>query len=201
METEETNIEPAAEFEAEIIEEGGGPSASPPVLSADALGLDLPEDPHEATQTLLAAVHEARTEAGTYLDDLRRVAADFDNFRKRAIRDQQTIVDRAAERVLSAMLPVLDSFDAALAIEAHTETEEQLLRGMRSTRSQLMDVLAREGLEPIETVGLPFDPEVHEAVMTSGGDGALVVAEELRRGYRLRGRVLRAALVALEQAD
>ncbi|MEX0756329.1 MAG: nucleotide exchange factor GrpE, partial [Acidimicrobiia bacterium] len=110
-------------------------------------------------------------------------------------------VDRAAERVLSAMLPVLDSFDAALAIEARTETEEQLLRGMRSTRTQLMDVLAREGLEPIETVGMPFDPEVHEAVMTSGGDGSLVVSEELRRGYRLRGRVLRAALVALEQAD
>jgi molecular chaperone GrpE len=62
------------------------------------------------------------------------VAADFDNYRKRAMRDQQTIVDRAAERVFSAMLPVLDSFDAALAIEATTETEEKLLRGMRSTQ-------------------------------------------------------------------
>lgn len=176
-------------------------SYSPPVLSAEALGLDLPDDPDEAKQVLLSAVGEARAEAGTYLDDLRRVAADFDNFRKRAVRDQQHIVDRAAERVLSSMLPVLDSFDAALAIEATTETEEQLLRGMRSTHAQLMDVLAKEGLEPIQTIGEPFDPEVHEAVMTSGGDGPLIVSQELRRGYTLRGRVLRAALVALEERD
>lgn len=181
--------------------EGEDTMASPPVLSADALGLELPDDSSEAIQLLLETVHEARAEAGTYLDDLRRVAADFDNFRKRAIRDQQAVVDRAAERVVGAMLPVLDSFDAALAIEATTDTEEQLLRGMRGTHSQLMDVLSREGLEPIKSVGEPFDPEVHEAVMTSGGDGPLVVAQELRRGYLLHGRVLRAALVALEEAD
>lgn len=199
MTPEDTNLEPTVE--AGAVDGGGEHSSAPPVLSADALGIDLPDDPDEAIQMLLAAVHDARAEAGTYLDDLRRVAADFDNFRKRAVRDQQTIVDRAAERVLSAMLPVLDSFDAALAIEATTETEEQLLRGMRSTQVQLMDVLAKEGLEPIPTIGEPFDPEVHEAVMTSGGDGPLFVVQELRRGYRLRGRVLRAALVALEQSD
>lgn len=174
---------------------------SPPVLSAEALGIDLPDDPDEAKQVLLSAVHQAQVEAGTYLDDLRRVAADFDNFRKRAVRDQQHIVDRAAERVLSNMLPVLDSFDAALSIEPTTETEEQLLRGMRGTHAQMMDVLAKEGLEPIQTIGEPFDPEVHEAVMTSGGSGPLIVSEELRRGYTLRGRVLRAALVALEERN
>lgn len=203
MRSEDTNLEPTAEaIEGEVVDGGEEhASAPPPVLSADALGIDLPDDPDEAIQMLLTAVHDARAEAGTYLDDLRRVAADFDNFRKRAVRDQQTIVDRAAERVLSAMLPVLDSFDAALAIDATTETEQQLLRGMRSTHVQLMDVLAKEGLEPIPTIGEPFDPEVHEAVMTSGGDGRLIVAQELRRGYRLRGRVLRAALVALEQSD
>lgn len=179
--------------------EGNGATAAPPVLSADSLGLDLPDDPEEAVQRLLAEVHEARAEASRYLDDLRRVAADFDNFRKRALRDQQHIVDRAAERVLAAMLPVLDSFDAALAIEPSTETEEKLLRGMRGTHAQLMDVLAKEGMEPIPALGERFDPEVHEAVMSSGGDGPLVVSQELRRGYRLGGRVLRAALVALTE--
>ena len=187
--------------ETDAAEEGVGERGAAPVLSADAIGLDLPDDPDDAVQILLSALHDARAEAGTYLDDLRRVAADFDNFRKRAIRDQQTIVDRAAERVLSSLLPVLDSFDAALAIEAATEAEEKLLRGMRSTHAQLMDVLAKEGLEPIPAIGEPFDPEVHEAVMTSGGDGPLLVSQELRRGYRLRGRVLRAALVALEPGD
>ena len=95
------------------------------------------------------------------------------------------------------MLPVLDSFDAALAIEPSTETEKKMLGGMRSTYDQLMDVLAKEGLQPIEAAGVPFDPELHEAVMSSG-DGDLVVSQELRRGYLLGGRVLRAALVALE---
>ena len=199
MASEETDT--TREVDAEVVDDGGAARAAPPVPSADALGLDLPAEPDAAIQVLLEAVHDARAEAGTYLDDLRRVAADFDNYRKRAVRDQQMIVDRAAERVLSAMLPVLDSFDAALAIEPSTETEEQLLRGMRSTHSQLMDVLGREGLESIPSVGEPFDPEVHEAVMTSGGDGPLVVADELRRGYRLRGRVLRAALVALEDGN
>ncbi len=192
-----------SEVETETVNAGGGADASSPpaVLSADALGISLPDDPEEAITVLLAAVADARAEAGTYLDDLRRVAADFDNFRKRAMRDQHTIVERAAERVLAAMLPVLDSFDAALAIEPTTESEEKLLGGMRSTHAQLIDVLAKEGLEPVVTLGEPFDPEVHEAVMTSGAGGALVVSNELRRGYRLRGRVLRAALVALEQAD
>lgn len=202
MSTEDAHATSAAELDPEPADgEEVGAATFAPVPSADALGLDLPDDPDEAVQVLLTAVAEARSEAGRYLDDLRRVAADFDNYRKRAIRDQHTIVERAAERVLSSMLPVLDSFDAALAIEATSETEQQLLRGIRSTHSQLMDVLAKEGLEAIPSVGEPFDPEVHEAVMTSGGDGPLVVATELRRGYRLRGRVLRAALVALEEAS
>lgn len=201
MAPEESPIDPGTAVEAEVVNAEEGAVAAPSAPTAEGLGLDLPEDADEAIQVLLGAVHGARSEAGAYLDDLRRVAADFDNFRKRAIRDQQTTIDRAAERVLSAMLPVLDSFDAALATEAATEGEQQLLKGMRSTHAQLVDTLAKEGLEPIATLGEPFDPEVHEAVMTSGGDGKLFVARELRRGYRLRGRVLRAALVALEESD
>ena len=163
-----------------------------------ALGLSLPEDPAEARDALLRALDEARNEASSYLDDLRRVAADFENFRKRVTREQQLLVDRASERVLKAVLPVLDSFDAALSIEAGTETEEKLLGGMRGTHAQLLDILTKEGLEVIFAVGEPFDPELHEAVMSSGDGERLVVSQELRRGYRLHGRVIRATLVALE---
>jgi molecular chaperone GrpE len=162
------------------------------------LGLSLPDDPAQARDALLRALDEARNEAGSYLDDLRRVAADFENFRKRVTREQQLLVDRASERVLKAVLPVLDSFDAALSIEATTETEEKLLGGMRGTHAQLLDVLTKEGLEVIPAVGEPFDPELHEAVMSSGDGDRLVVSQELRRGYRLHGRVVRATLVALE---
>jgi molecular chaperone GrpE len=162
------------------------------------LGIDLPVDKDEAIALLLVELRDSRSEASSYLDDLRRVAADFDNFRKRTTREQHSTVERAAERVVMSMLPVLDSLDAALQIEAQTETEEKLLGGMRGTQAQLMDVLAKEGLEAVPTWGEPFDPEIHEAVMSSGAGSNLIVSQELRRGYRLRGKVLRAALVALE---
>lgn len=181
-------------FEDEVI----GPDGPPDPAT---LGIDLPADKDEAIRVLLEELHAARGEASSYLDDLRRVAADFDNFRKRATREQQVTVERASERVLAAMLPVLDSFDAALQISPTTETEEKLLGGMRSTHAQLMDALAKEGLESVPSWGESFDPEIHEAVLSSGDGSKLTVSQELRRGYRLGGKVLRAALVALEASD
>ncbi len=183
------------------------PQTGPPdFVQADAptaaeLGIDLPSNREQAIEILLAEVAAARGDATSYLDDLRRVAADFDNFRKRALRDQQVTVERAAERVLVSLLPVLDSFDAALKVELETTSAEKLMEGLRSTHNQLIDVLAKEGLEPVPTFEEPFDPEVHEAVMSTGDGSRLIVADELRRGYRLRGKVIRAALVSLEGRD
>ena len=172
-------------------------------LTAEALGLDLPEDPTEALALVLEALAETRMEADRFLDDLRRVAADFENYRKRTQREMAAMVERASERVVRQLLPVLDSFEAALAVDPKTETEEKLLVGIRNTYDLLLDVLVKEGLEPIETWDEPFDPTVHEAVVTTGeGEGTLRVTQDLRRGYKLRGKVLRAALVAVapEQA-
>jgi molecular chaperone GrpE len=107
-------------------------------------------------------------------------------------------LDRAAERVVRELMPVLDSFDAALATEASTDAERQLLAGMINTREQLLRALEQEGLEVIGSIGEEFDPEIHEAVGAPDGTGDLVVSEELRRGYRLKGRVLRPAMVMLE---
>jgi molecular chaperone GrpE len=172
-------------------------------LTAEALGLDLPDDPVEALSIVLEALAETRMDADRYLDDLRRVAADFENYRKRTQREMAAMVERASERVIRELLPVLDSFEAALTVEPKTETEETLLVGIRNTYDLLLDVLVKEGLEPIETWDAPFDPTVHEAVVTTGeGTGTLRVTQDLRRGYKLHGRVLRAALVAVtpEQA-
>lgn len=166
----------------------------------DELGVELPEGEGEAVAALAAELARARAEATSYLEDLRRVAADFDNFRKRSLRDQQVTVERAAERVVASLLPVLDSFDAAFTVDAQTESERKLIAGLRGTYSQLFDVLAKEGLEAVPAAGEPFDPEIHEAIMSPpDGDGRLVVSQELRRGYRLRDKLLRAALVALER--
>ena len=180
--------------EAEPVNEEPAASAIDP----ESLGLDLPEDPGEAMTVVLEALAQARMDADRYLDDLRRVAADFENYRKRTQREMAAMVERASERVVRQLLPVLDSFEGAVAMEANSEIEEKLLVGVRNTYDLLLDVLAKEGLEPIEAWDQPFDPHVHEAVSTAGnGDGTLRVAQELRRGYKLRGKVLRPALVAV----
>ena len=166
------------------------------------LGLDLPDDPEEAQAILLRELAEARQEAGENLETLQRVAADFDNFRRRVQRDQAENVERASQRVVESLLPTLDSFDAALGYEAVTPSEEKLLDGMRSTHTQLLETLARVGFEPIAATDAVFDPKVHEAVSgpTAGSDGDLVVSAELRRGYTMYGRVIRPSLVAVGHA-
>ena len=168
----------------------------------DELGITLPPDDGEAIKMLAVELSRAKSEADSYLDDLRRVAADFDNYRKRASHEQQATVERAAERVVAALLPVLDSFDAAFSFEPQSDSERKLVEGVRQTYAQLFDVLSKEGLEAVSALGEAFDPELHEAVMSpTEGGGRLVVSGELRKGYRLRDKLLRPALVAVEHED
>ncbi|MGH8945432.1 MAG: nucleotide exchange factor GrpE [Acidimicrobiia bacterium] len=162
------------------------------------LGLELPEDPEEAIAMLLEEVKTAREEANSYLDDLKRVAADFENYRKRSLRDQASTLDRAAERVVRNLLPVLDTFDAALGHEPKSDSERQLYSGMLNTRQQLLSALEAEGLQVIPTIDETFNPEIHEPAGAPQGNGELVVTGELRRGYMLNGRVVRPALVSLD---
>lgn len=178
--------------EAEIVDDDRLP------LEVD---VDLPDDPAQAVPVLLSALAMSRAETASYLDAMQRVAAEFDNFRKRAARERDDIVDRASQRLIEKLLPTLDSFVAALAYEPQTEGETRLLAGLGDTHRLLMDALAEDGFEPIDANDVPFDPAVHEAVTgpTGDGDGDLMVSE-LRRGYLLRGRVIRAALVAVRHA-
>ena len=179
----------------EIVEAEVGPTAHE-------LGLELPEDPAAAQDLLLRELHEARQEAGEQLEILQRVAADFDNFRRRVERDQAENVERASQRVIEGLLPTLDAFDAATAFEPQSPSEVKIREGVLSTRAQLLDTLARDGFEPIPAAGEVFDPRVHEAVSGpgEGGDGDLIIGTELRRGYVMRGRVIRPTLVTVDHA-
>ena len=169
------------------------PEPDEKALRAD---LELPADPAAAVEVLMETLHEAQASEAARLDDLQRVAAEFENFRKRSLREQQEMTERASRRVVEALLPILDSFDGAFGHEAQSPSEELLLSGVQSTFYQLMEALEREGLAVIPTEGEPFDPTVHEAVAGGGGED-LVVASEMRRGYTLGGWVLRPALVAV----
>ena len=190
---------PSEDSQPEVVEDEPMPIAVDPA----ALGIELPEDPHEAQQLLLHGMLGAKSESAEYLETMQRIAAEFDNYRKRTERDRTELVTRATRRLVTDMLPTLDSFDAAVAYEPQTPTEEKILDGMRGTRTLLIDLLKTEGLEAIPAEGVAFDPAVHEAVSgpMGEGDGELVVTNELRRGYTLGGMVLRASLVTVDHGE
>ncbi len=172
-----------------------------PEPAAPTATIELPDDPAEAVPVLISALAQSQADATGYLDTMQRVAAEFDNFRKRSAREREEIVERASQRLIEKLLPTLDSFDAALSLQPQTENEEKLLSGIADIHRQLMDTLATDGFEPIDANDVPFDPAVHEAVTGPGGDGdGELLVTEMRRGYTLRGRVIRAALVAVRHA-
>ena len=142
-------------------------------------------------------------ERDEYLDDLKRVAAEFENFRKRAARDQASLAARAAERLVKELLPVLDDLERALAAAAETDDPKsdslKLEEGVRLVHRQLADTLRREGLEEIATDGR-FDPHVHEALLSQPAEADEgTVLEVLQKGYRLGDRVLRPARVIVAE--
>lgn len=131
-----------------------------------------------------------------------RLAAEFDNYRKRVERDRLNQASLAAARICEAMIPTLDSLDAALGYDLHDEGEGRVLDGVRTTRDQLLATLAREGFHVIEAQGAPFDPAVHDAVVgPSDGSDNLVVVSVLRTGYRLGDRVIRPSMVVVDHAE
>ena len=157
--------------------------------------LDWGSDPRDAEKDLAALAEEAivAAERDEYLDALRRLQADFDNFRKRSMRQQTELLQRANEGLILRLLPVLDALDLATAHVRAQEESSDAAKALEQIDSLLRDILAREGVERIDALGLPFDPTVHDAV---GGDGP-IVADVMRAGYRLKSKVLRPAMVVL----
>jgi molecular chaperone GrpE len=146
-----------------------------------------------------AELDALQKERDELLDTLQRVQAEFDNYRKRAARDQQSLVARAHERLVKELLPVLDDLERALeAAEAHEEAK--LEEGVALVARSLAEVLRKEGLQEVSTDGR-FDPHVHEALLSQPSEveeGAVI--EVLQKGYRLGDRVIRPARVVIASA-
>lgn len=182
VDEEASVVDPSAE--AEVATSDPAPTADRPDL--DALGPDDLES--LATQTLdqLEAVTVERDE---YLDRLRRLQADFENYKKRTAKEHREAGERAMARLADRLLPVLDSCDAAMIHGAS---------GVEPVFAALLGVLEKEGLERIDPLDHTFDPEVHEAVMHEHADEPHehpMVVEVLRPGYSWKGHVIRAAMV------
>jgi molecular chaperone GrpE len=155
--------------------------------------------PAEATTDELTRAAEERDQLR---DRLLRTTAEFDNYRKRVDRDRKEMADRAAEAILIEILPIIDDLERALAAPDAGEGAEGYRRGVELIHRQLLDLLTRRGVTPIETTGATFDPHLHQAVSSepSADHREGEVIEEFRRGYRLGDRLLRPAMVKVATA-
>ena len=178
--TEKTNLD--LEHELPPAEEGEETAqASDPAAVAD--------------RGAISETDKLRAERDALLDRLARLQAEFDNARKRAAREQQEFREFAAADVIKNILPVLDSFERAL--KAPAGDSDDLRSGLELIYRQFQDALQKMGVRPIESVGKPFDPRVHEAIEMVDTNEAEDhhVLDELQRGYNYKGRLLRPAMV------
>lgn len=176
---------------ARTVEQAGPAGDSEPVVAIDLDNL---------TREQLEELKQRAAKADEHWDRLLRTTADFDNFRKRAAREKQEAVRYANEGVLEKLLPVLDSFEKALTAGQESGAATQSLQaGVQMISQQLKSVLADAGLEEVDALGKQFDPNLHEAISQQVTEGVPEgqVVQQLRKGYRLRERLLRPASVVV----
>ena len=164
-------------------------------VDADALGAEPIDDDAEAEAAAVLEADLARLsdERDQMRSLAQQVQADFENFKKQTLRRQTEHLERATEGLVEQLLPVLDSFE--LALGALVDAEDNVRKGVELVFAELLGVLEKAGVERIDAEGTPFDPTEHEAVLHEDGDGEPVVSDILRTGYRLKGRVVRPAMV------
>jgi molecular chaperone GrpE len=163
---------------------------------------------NEQAEAIQAEEEVSETATDSELEELRkqaeenqqrylRVQADFDNFRRRSRQEKEDFTKYASLKLIEQLLPVVDNFERALSSSKDTKDFEALVKGLDMTFRQLDQLLAQEGLTPIEAVGQPFNPEYHQAIMQVESDEHEegIVVEEIQKGYKLKDKVVRPAMV------
>jgi len=160
----------------------------------DGSGVPTPPDP--------PAPDETRSAADELQDRLLRVTAEFDNYRKRTDRERRDLWDSASADVIKDVLPVLDDLERALTAPVDPGAADSMRRGIELIHRQMLDLLKKRGVQPIDAVGQIFDPHVHEAVANEPANGRAdgEITAELRRGYRQGERLLRASVVRVAKS-
>ncbi len=166
--------------------------------AAEAAAESPAADPEQRVRELEGQLEALKAEHESLRSQYMRIAADFDNFRKRQARDNDDLRLQIACNTLSEILPVVDNFDRARQqLNPQHEEAQNLHRSYQGLYKQLVEVFKQLGVSPMRVEGEPFDPTLHEAVLREPSEQHPedVVIEELQRGYQLNGRVLRHALV------
>ncbi len=153
----------------------------------------------ESEGTVDSPTDELRREVDAYRDKYLRAAAEMDNIRRRTERERSDLLKFAAESIAKDLLPVLDSLDKALSQQSAEDAAGSMAEGMRLIQQQLLAVLQRHGVEPIPAQGLPFDPNLHQAIQRVEVEdvAAEYVHTEYAKGYTIHGRLLRATIVSV----
>ena len=159
---------------------------------AEALNDQDPQQQHDETQP--DPLEEVRRERDALQDRLLRTAAEFDNYRKRMDKERRDLAEYTAGEAIKDLLPIIDNLERALQASA---LDDPLRKGVELIHKQMLEILRRRGVTPIEALGADFDPNVHEAVTQeeSAQHREGEVMEELQRGYKVGDRLLRPAMV------
>ncbi|QGQ47328.1 nucleotide exchange factor GrpE [Metabacillus sediminilitoris] len=193
-----SNDKNVAEQEETVIEQQNENSEAAEVVDAEEVIIEeAPQVDNEAEQKIA----ELQAKLDETENKMLRAQADFDNFRRRSRLDQEAAQKYRAQSLVSEIIPALDNFERALQIEADNDQTKSLLQGMNMVYNQLVQALQNEGVEAINSVGEQFDPHLHQAVMQVEDENfeSNTVVEELQKGYKLKDRVIRPAMVKVNQ--
>jgi molecular chaperone GrpE len=148
-------------------------------------------------------LNEAEVQTQVAIDKMMRLAADFDNYKKRNAKEYENIRKYAAENIIKELIPIVDNFERA--IESATESKDfnSFIEGVKLILNQMLNLLDKEGVTRIKAVGEVFDPNVHEAVMHIASDEypENVIIQELQKGYILRDKLVRPSMVAVSKGS
>jgi molecular chaperone GrpE len=182
-EQDETNLEEVTEDNEDVVE-----------LSNNEEVETTEDDEQDEVEQLKEQIDE---EKNKYL----RLLADYDNFRRRATLDKEALQKYQSQNVLTNLIPVLDNFSRAIAVEAKSDEARTMMEGMDMIYRSLVDALKSEGLVEIEALDQEFDPNYHQAIMTGNEEDkpSGVVLEEMQKGYILKDRVLRPSMVKVNE--
>ncbi|KAA0957781.1 nucleotide exchange factor GrpE [Planococcus sp. ANT_H30] len=170
---------------------------SPELVDAEAPDESSSEEESSITDETEELRAQLEAEQNKYL----RLLADFDNFKRRTQKDKEIANKFRSQSLLADILPVLDNFERALSLTTSSEESASLLKGVEMVQKSLIEAVNREGLAEIKAVGEPFDPNFHQAVMQEKDEAAEagIVLQELQKGYMLKDRVIRPAMVKVNE--
>jgi molecular chaperone GrpE len=163
--------------------------------------IEEPQNNESNEAKLQAEIESLKKEKEEVYQRLLRAQADFENFRRRTTKERENDLKYRSQEVVMELLPVIDNFERALQVEVTGEGAEKFVEGMKMIYRQLLQVLENSGVEEIKAEGEPFDPHVHQAVMQveEADKESNMVIEVFQKGYKLKDRVIRPAMVKVSQ--